>query len=148
MAKIRDERLLSTFRAAGRCELCGRDCAKRQAVHVLPKGIGGGLRMDIPENLLGACLPFAGCGHHEQHHLNRPSYPTSKLIAAVAKRLNRTPEDIETYLRKKQQETKGLWLRPLAIKKRRPQTPANKEKLRKSLLFKARLLTERAERMK
>ena len=51
-----DEALLAEFRYSGTCERCGRRLAPLSAHHALIKrGMGGGRRLDLKENVAGLC---------------------------------------------------------------------------------------------
>ena len=84
--KIVDEPLLDTFRTRGRCEVCGVFCAMREPHHVICKGMGGGRRLDVRENLLavGSSLPFPECGCHGLVHDGK--IKRSALLEILAKR--------------------------------------------------------------
>lgn len=68
--KVINEELLSQFRNAPKCSWCG--AANRGDIHphhLLARGMGGGGRLDVRENLIALC---AKC-HHEVHvgHIQR-----------------------------------------------------------------------------
>lgn len=46
---------LSLFRGLRRCEVCREPVQSTDPHHVIPKGMGAGSQMDIPENLLAVC---------------------------------------------------------------------------------------------
>ena len=49
---LEDEPLLENFRNKKKCECCGRKCKSTDAAHIIPRGLGGGGRVDIPGNLV------------------------------------------------------------------------------------------------
>ena len=52
---IESRETLDAFSGPGRCECCGRAC-ERDPHHVfLKRGVGGGQRLDVPENIVAIC---------------------------------------------------------------------------------------------
>ena len=77
---IKDESLLDTFRGPGICEMCRKWVTYRSPHHVVCRGIGGGSRCDIRENLISLCGPFVGgenCHDKAQRYadINRKCWP-------------------------------------------------------------------------
>lgn len=59
---IVDDDVLADFRSSGQCELCGRRVYPLDPHHAfLKRGMGGGSRLDVPENLAALCRIC----HHE-----------------------------------------------------------------------------------
>lgn len=77
---IIDLMLLDRFRSSRKCEYCGKPTpAGCHPCHISARGMGGGKRVDIPENLASMC-PLC---HHKQHGQNRdPSLEDMWAIAA------------------------------------------------------------------
>ena len=94
---IVDDRLLDTLRGPGLCELCGKRCRSREAVHLHAKGMGGGRRVDVPINLLSAGRgeAFQCQCHRESHDGNMDR---QRLLDAIAKREKCRAEDIDAVL--------------------------------------------------
>jgi hypothetical protein len=80
---IKDEDALDRFRQ-GPCEFCGRR-GRCHPHHLTSRGFGGGLRFDVPLNLMSLCP-----AHHQAFHDG--DIDRSELIAIVAKREGLTPE--------------------------------------------------------
>lgn len=57
------EKTLKLFRGAGECECCQKWYSHREASHIIPRGMGGARRLDLPENLIAH-----GPDHHWRHH--------------------------------------------------------------------------------
>lgn len=67
-----NKRLLKEFSTPGICECgCGIWCVSRDPNHILLRGVGGGSRLDVRENLLS--LRREPC--HNQFHDCRPNAP-------------------------------------------------------------------------
>ena len=78
--KVIDERLLDEFRAAARCELCGRPTPNGAHPHHLSaRGMGGGARVDVRANLMALCYLCHRIAH--DGNVSRRS-----LLEIVAKR--------------------------------------------------------------
>lgn len=90
--KVVDDELLSEFRRAGRCELCGLP-GHTQPHHVFPRGMGGGGRLDVRVNLVALCLVC----HNGFHDGN---VPRASLLALVARREKLTVEEVEAEIRR------------------------------------------------
>lgn len=80
------------FRGPGQCDWCSKQSHCLEASHSFTKGIGGGGRMDVPENLTRLCR-ICHQSHHDGNHPN-----THDLLALTAKRLGRSVADIEDCL--------------------------------------------------
>lgn len=91
-----DEALLDQFRGPGRCEFCGALVKRREAAHVLARGMGGGSRLDVRENLVALCGPWDGACHLKSHQGQHPT--TQDLLEVVAKREQKTAAEILDYL--------------------------------------------------
>jgi hypothetical protein len=85
------------------CEICGGfsfGAFTLEMCHVIAKGMGGGRRLDIRENLFKACGPAAlwlGC--HGQPHKGKIS--KEKIWVAIAKRENITVEECKARVQAK-----------------------------------------------
>ncbi len=92
---VPDDRLLSSFRNPGNCELCGKFCSMCCAAHIFSKGSG---RVDHMMNLVRVGLSaVAHCRcHHDSHATQNPS--RAKLLEVVAKREGFTAEFIESVI--------------------------------------------------
>lgn len=90
--KIKDEKLLSLFRAKRQCQYCWTHTTV-QPHHVFARGMGGIRRLDVAINLIALC-PFCHRqfhdGHIQRHH----------LLEKIARREKRTVDDLldELYL--------------------------------------------------
>ncbi len=92
-----DEPLLKTFRGPGCCEYCGRYVGRREAAHVMGKGMGRSRRLDHRLNLVALCGAFEGDNCHYKHHWGaKPT--TSDLLAVIAKREKMSVDDVECEL--------------------------------------------------
>lgn len=58
--KIIDTTMLRRFSGPGQCEVCLFHCM-REAHHICKRGFGGGSRLDVAINLMGACLLCHRC---------------------------------------------------------------------------------------
>lgn len=89
--KIKNPKLLATYRTPGRCEYCNKPCDKREPAHVVSKGSGGS---DIACNLvaLGQTASFQ-CGCHTQSH-NRAAPTQRDLLTVVAVREGVSADDV------------------------------------------------------
>jgi hypothetical protein len=94
---IVDEELLRMFRAPGRCELCGNWCDVREPHHVFARGLGGGARLDIPENLLAlGSTPGWQC---RCHRLCEDGFiPRHAQLCVVALREGMEVEEVEAEI--------------------------------------------------
>ena len=91
---IVDEAMLDRFRGPGACELCGAEFPVRVPHHLFARGVGGGGRVDIPENLVS--LGPEGQWKCRCHHLiHNGSIPRRCVLAVVAIREGKTIEEIE-----------------------------------------------------
>lgn len=83
--KVINQELLRQFARAGRCELCGSSCKHCHAHHLLARGMGGGGRVDIPENLLALCPPC-----HRKTHDGHVKLEV--LVKLVGERMGLAPD--------------------------------------------------------
>lgn len=89
--KVIDENVLDTFRAKKNCEWCGRWTVPCEAHHWKPRGIGGGSRLDIKENLIGLC--------RECHNrAESGDIPRSAILETIADREGMTPEQVQELI--------------------------------------------------
>ena len=112
---VRNEQLLDSFRAKGRCENCGI-IGPVEPHHVFTKGIGGSGQVDIPENLIGLCRLC-----HSRFHNGR--IPRGQFITIIARRQRRTPDEVEavvTRVRNKEKPKMVLTVHRVAEKFPRP----------------------------
>jgi 5-methylcytosine-specific restriction endonuclease McrA len=106
--KIVDAAARQKARERVRCELCGKpQPGGCDPAHYIAKGLGGGSTLDDPWNLVSACRRC----HSEQH---AGKLPRSRLLEAIARREGRTPEQIESWLRRVLRTARG---------KRKPRKP-------------------------
>lgn len=82
-----DEAVLDRFRAAGRCEICFTYRTRRDPHHHVGRGMGGGTRCDIPENLIALCRTC----HDKVGNLK---IMRSEVLELIAKREKKTPKEI------------------------------------------------------
>ena len=87
--KVVNEDLLDEFRAPGRCEWCTDYCPDgRDPHHLWARGMGGGGRLDIRENLISLCRVCHSLFH--AGHIGRYD-----LLAIVAHREGKQQYQIE-----------------------------------------------------
>jgi hypothetical protein len=102
---IISEATLDLFRGPGPCENCGKWCRRREPHHYKPKGFGGGSRLDMPENLISlGSTPNWECQCHNLAEAKK--IPPEKILATIAKREGKTPEEIKQILWDKLREPK------------------------------------------
>lgn len=106
--KIEDELLLQEFRDKLRCEWCQRTSRRSLAPHHwYARGMGGGSRLDIRENLIGLC---ADC--HRQAHTGE--IDRESLLAVIAQReglqQDQVREIIWAALRADKETDRDEWL--------------------------------------
>lgn len=109
-----DEPLLDEFRAPGPCDLCGKQCDRREPHHVVTTGSNGG-RLDVRENIVGV-------GKSEDGNLRRRDFqmpcrchdgaqsfdiPLRCVHACIADREGRTIEEIARFLTRLRRSPKG-----------------------------------------
>ena len=113
-----DYALLDEFRTRGRCEVCGVFCAAREPHHLLARGMGGGGRMDIRENLIavGSSLPFPECPCHRAIHDGHIA--KDDLLQIVARREGLTAAAVQSRLFRLRRLPKGSPL-PRWVKQRK-----------------------------
>ncbi len=88
---IIDDKLLSSMRSPGPCEICGTYCPRREVHHIFARGMSGAFRMDIPINLLSTgTFPYCSC--HALAHSGR--LERSALLQIVAGREGREVEEM------------------------------------------------------
>jgi hypothetical protein len=90
--RVVNESLLSEFRTAPRCEICGRRVYPLQPDHYRCRGMGGGSRLDIRINIAALCPPC-----HTEYQ-EAPRWKRRKVLEVIAKREKTTPEDIEAVV--------------------------------------------------
>lgn len=83
---IKDEDLLDEFRQARRCEVC-KKARITDPHHIFAKGVGGGGRLDIAENMLAACRKCHMLIH--DGHIKR-----KRILEIVAAREKKSIDDI------------------------------------------------------
>lgn len=94
--KIIDKGLLQEFSGPGKCEICQKDCRRREPHHVRCRGMGGGSRLDIAINLIavgGHVNGFPECPCHrlaQEGNISKAS-----VLEIIGKREKLTPEEIE-----------------------------------------------------
>lgn len=92
--RIVDNDLLAEFRAAWRCEHCGRATPSGcDPAHIFARGRGNAFRMDVRENLVSLCREC-----HIRNHAGK-SPTKDELLAIAGRRLNRAPQELGDYLR-------------------------------------------------
>ncbi len=84
---VKNKALLAEIRRSKRCECCYQ-VKPLDPHHYHAKGVGGGSRLDIPENLLALCR---SC--HDAAHWGR--IDRSHLLDLIAVRLGKTPEECQ-----------------------------------------------------
>lgn len=96
--KIVDEHLLDKFRTPGKCEVCGVRVKAREPHHLLSKGMGGGSRLDVAENIVavGRSAPFPLCPCHSRIHDGHIS--RAQLVAIIGRREGMKDEAVMEYL--------------------------------------------------
>lgn len=100
---VKDEKVLTRFRQAPRCEWCGRPTPHGcDPHHVFAKGLGGGSRLDIAINLASLCR---SC--HQSHHSGHLPL-REDLQAIVAQREGRFQVDIMADIYRLLRTRKGL----------------------------------------
>lgn len=91
MVRLIDADLVNAVRAAarGRCELCGRPCRSLEVHHLIPRGIGGGKRLDHPLNLIALGGPWDCACHHKAEN---GKIARDELVKRIAQREKVAPE--------------------------------------------------------
>jgi hypothetical protein len=98
--KIKNARLLATFRTPGFCEICNLYVAKREPHHLWRRTPEISIRINLIS--LGALVKMPDgrerflCGCHRMIHDSK--IPASRVLSIVALRENCTPEDIEEVM--------------------------------------------------
>ncbi len=84
---VKSEETLDRYRGTLRCELCGmvRVCSPH---HIFGRGMGGGTRLDVDENLIATCL-FC----HSDVHAG--VIGRGEVLQAVSRRMHMTPAEVE-----------------------------------------------------
>ena len=98
---VKDKVVLARFRLPGPCEYCGRPCPNGRDPHhaVIKRGMGGGRRLDVPENLISLCRGFYQGKWVSCHDdAERGVIPKADLLAIIARRENMLQDEIEAYL--------------------------------------------------
>jgi hypothetical protein len=93
---IKDEVCLARFRRSPRCEWCGRPTPEGCDPHhaIIKRGIGGGSRLDVPENLVALCRGWSQkTGQWVSCHQDAESGKITRweLLALIARR-EKVPE--------------------------------------------------------
>ena len=102
--KIIDEALLNEFRAAQRCEWCGRATPGGcEPHHVFARGRSDSFRLDIRINLLAL---DRWC--HDRAHVGKIS--RKQLLAVIARREQRPAEKIELQILRLRWAPKGKYI--------------------------------------
>lgn len=86
---VKDDDCLENYRH-GPCEWCGKR-GRTDPHHLTCRGIGGGHRLDIPENMLALCR---SC--HDLVHAGK--IKRDEMVAVVARRQKTTPEAIMEHI--------------------------------------------------
>jgi hypothetical protein len=95
--KIKDKAVLATPRSL-RCEYCDRLCGHdTERHHIVFRGIGGGKRLDIVENVVDLGGPW-DCGCHQKADARKIT--SDELYAIVAKRLGTTARKIKNKIKR------------------------------------------------
>jgi hypothetical protein len=85
---IKDEDLLDEFRGAKKCEWCRRRVGgPAHPHHIWARGMGGGNRMDVRENLISLCLNCHQVVHNGE-------IPRDAILVMVARREKVSVEEI------------------------------------------------------
>jgi hypothetical protein len=87
-----DRKLLARYRLGGPCWYCGRWQERLEPHHLWTRGMGGGGRLDIPENLIPLC---SSCHREAQAY----RIPRCDLVAIVAARLGLRQDEVEERIR-------------------------------------------------
>lgn len=82
---IVDESVLDRFRGPGRCGYCRKQVKRLEPHHHIPRGIGGGSRIDHPYNLIGLCGTFSG-GDDCHRRVTDGEIDGSEILALIAAR--------------------------------------------------------------
>lgn len=92
--KIINRELLTEFALARDCEICGRKVNRCEAHHAVSfRGLGGGQRLDIRENLLSACREC-----HTKAHALAPGFERERLLEIIGKREQQEPADLQALI--------------------------------------------------
>lgn len=101
-----DEDCLDRFRSASPCEWCKKPQNRREPHHAIAaRGMGGGGRIDVPENLIGLCIEC-----HAKVHAGR--IIKADLVAVIAARMGKLQDDVIAVVRE-------IWRRENPKKRRR-----------------------------
>ena len=93
--RVLDEALLETYRAPGKCWLCGKWFPRLEAHHsFVMRGMAGGCRVDLPENLSSLCASLKGC--HQLVTVNKAAREMVRCV--VAERCGATVEQVYDWL--------------------------------------------------
>lgn len=82
--RVKNEKLLGTYRQPGPCEICGKPCSRREPFHISACGTSSHKQIDAPCNLLavGSSLNFC-CPCHTRYHAEHvPTRLEAQQIAA------------------------------------------------------------------
>lgn len=86
-----DDDLLDEFRNKLRCEFCGARTLGCEPHHVHARGMGGGSRLDVRENLIGLCRDC-----HDKAHLCK--IDRADILAKIAAREKKTPQQCQEVI--------------------------------------------------
>lgn len=102
--KVIDKKALATPRSH-HCEYCGRFCRyPTERHHIIPRGMAGGKRMDVPENLIDLGGAWE-CGCHVQ--AGAGEITQVELLREVGKRERKTLEWLCHFLNRLYLAPKG-----------------------------------------
>jgi hypothetical protein len=91
--RVVDDEVLSLARSVGRCEKCGRRLYPLSPHHCfIKRGMGGGRRLDLPENIASLCeIPCHNAAEHSEAF-------NEEVREIVAKRVGTTAQAILEWL--------------------------------------------------
>lgn len=85
--KVIDDALLREIAEFGWCEKCQKRYPSGvDPAHIVARGMGGGSRVDVRENVIGLCRQ-----HHSEHHNGKISQ--DEMWAMAARRLGKTVDE-------------------------------------------------------
>lgn len=88
---VHDDKLLARLRGLRVCEVCRQSVISTDPAHIKAKGLGGGHRIDLPQNVVAACRMC----HRSQHdgHI-----PLDRFREAVCRREGGTVAQVKEYV--------------------------------------------------
>ena len=101
---VKDEKTLDIFRNKQVCEMCGRYARKLEPHHLVCRGMAGGSRLDIPENLVALCGAFDGDCHNRAH---RGDIKKSALWLIVSRREGKSVDELHEFIYRLLRAEKG-----------------------------------------